>query len=220
MDDQVHRISQTSTLKLGSIQPGETLKKVMSLVPTRLIGLRVLDLNLVIKATVDHRKMEENSEEKEDKGGGDDDDDDGEDDLKLESLKVFRINREAYVDVADPIQIHSKIQSFPQPHHPTHLSYFKPFKPLHRLNLNILISNFSLQTHPSFVSMLNSVKIQSVSLSLEVSHIYHYCVLFLLSNSAWSGSIVTKPFLFCPARMHLLPREPYLALYQIIALRI
>ncbi|PLW51825.1 hypothetical protein PCANC_01925 [Puccinia coronata f. sp. avenae] len=167
MDDQVHRISQTSTLKLGSIQPGETLKKVMSLVPTRLIGLRVLDLNLVIKATVDHRKTEENSEEKEDKGGGDDDDDDGDDDLKLESLKVFRINREAYVDVGDPIQIHSKIQSFPQPHHPTHLSYFKPFKPLHRLNLNILISNFSLQTHPSFVCMLNSVKIQSVSLSLE-----------------------------------------------------
>lgn len=161
MDNETHRISQILALRLGSIQPGDTLKKTMTFLPTKLVGLRILDLSLAIKAMVDDHENDENSKEKE----ADDDDDD--DDLNLDSLRVFKINRKVYLDVEEPIQINSKIQNFQQIQHSTQHSYLKSFKPLHRLNLNLLISNLSSQTHQSFVSMLNSVRILRISLSLE-----------------------------------------------------
>lgn len=162
MDNETHRISQILALRLGSIQPGDTLKKTITFLPTKLVGLRILDLSLAIKAVVDDHKNDENSEEKEE-----DDEDEEDDDLNLDSLRAFKINRKVHLDVEEPIQINSKIQHFQQIRHSAQHNYLKAFKPLHRLNLNLLISNISSQTHQSFVSMLNLVRILRISLSLE-----------------------------------------------------
>ncbi|KAA1114414.1 hypothetical protein PGT21_007995 [Puccinia graminis f. sp. tritici] len=161
MNDERRNIQQFLDLKLGNIKSKETIKKSITFVPTEVIGLRVLEFTLAIKEVTDDHNNNENNEEK------DKDDDDGDDDQKLDSLRVSKIHRKASLEVEDPIQIQFSIQNFHQLNNPNHPSYFKSSKLLHRFNLNLLISNFSAQIHQAFLLLLNSIKIQSVSLSLE-----------------------------------------------------
>ncbi|KAH9473102.1 hypothetical protein Pst134EA_000182 [Puccinia striiformis f. sp. tritici] len=164
MDNETHKIPGVLTIKMGSIKPMETLKKSITFLPTGLIGLRVLEMSLGIKPTGDdHKTHEINDEEDKDKGVDVDDDDD----QRLESLRGFKIIRQAHLDIEEPIQIRSNTQHFHQPHHSTDQSFFKSSNSIHRMNLNLLISNSSAQTHPNFLSLLNSIKIQSAKLSLE-----------------------------------------------------
>ncbi|WAQ81565.1 hypothetical protein PtA15_1A907 [Puccinia triticina] len=169
MDGETHRIASLLTLKLGPIKPSETLQKRLSFVPTEVVGRRVVELSLAIKAAVDDRHISQNKDEAQDKEGDNDDDDDEDDDQKLDSLRVFKITREAALEIEDPVRLQYTVQHFHQPYHPQRPSYFTASKIRHRCVLNLVISNTSSQTDQAFLALLDSIRVQSVALSLQTA---------------------------------------------------
>lgn len=158
LDDQIHTHPHDFIIKLGVLKAQETLEKCINLRAVEKVGMRILEVDLI--ARVDHHRT---------KPEGSDED-----------LESFKFHRKLSVEMEQPIQVDFKIHSIHQLNHAlnhpgpwslsspsSHLQLTRPPSIQNRMNLNFLISNSSSSQYDSFMSILNSIKIQKVLLSLE-----------------------------------------------------